>query len=143
MAVQTGMGDPDAVGGEARVGTAPLFGAYVVFGAFWGVWVVVFADFLAARGLSEGEIGLRLGALSVTSIVTMTLLAPRLNHVRLGHTLAVGLAVFSSGALLLAAAGGPGVAVGFAAIGIGNGLIDVFVNVGGQLAEVRRGRPVL
>jgi MFS family permease len=124
-------------------GTAPLFGAYLVFGVFWGVWVVVFADWLAAQHLSEGAAGLRLAALSATAIVTMTVVAPRLQRVPLGVTLPIGLMVFGCGALILGTVSGPAVALGFAAIGVGNGLIDVFVNVGGQTVEARRGRPVL
>jgi fucose permease len=126
-----------------RARTAPLFGAYLVFGIFWGVWVVVFADFLAAHRMSEGAAGLRLAALSVTAVLTMTLVAPRLQRLPLSVTVSTGLGVFALGALLVAFPSGAAVALGFAAIGVGNGLIDVFVNVGGQLAEARSGRPVL
>jgi MFS family permease len=128
---------------RSLAGTAPLFGAYLVFGVFWGVWVVVFADWLAAQHITEGGAGLRLAALSATAIVTMTLVAPRLQRVRLGVTIPAGLLVFALGPLLLGTASGPGVTLGFAAIGVGNGLIDVFVNVGGQIVEARRRRPVL
>jgi MFS family permease len=124
-------------------GTAPLFVAYLVFGVFWGIWVVVFADWLAAQHLSEGDAGIRLAALSATAIATMTLVAPRLHRARLGVTIPVGLLVFGVGAVLLATVSGVGVALAFAAIGVGNGFIDVFVNVGGQIAEARRRRPVL
>jgi MFS family permease len=123
--------------------TAPLFGAYLVFGVFWGTWVVVFADFLAAHRMSEGAAGLRLAALSVTAVLTMTLVAPRLQGVALSVTVSAGLGVFALGALLVSFPSGAAAALGFAAIGVGNGLIDVFVNVGGQLAEARSGRPVL
>lgn len=137
MAVQSN------VSGTAITKTGPLFGAYLVFGIFWGVWVVVFADFLVARGLTEGQVGLRLAALSVTAIVTMTLVAPRLQGIPLAATITAGLLIFGVGALLVGANSDAGVVLGFTAIGIGNGLIDVFVNVGGQRVEARRRRPVL
>jgi MFS family permease len=122
---------------------APLFGAYLAFGVFWGVWVVVFADFLAARDLSEGAAGLQLAALSCGSIATMTLVAPRLHRLPLAATVTAGLVVFAMGALLVGASPATLVALGFAAIGVGNGLIDVFVNVGGQAVETDLRRPVL
>src|SRR4030067_159035 len=54
-----------------------LLGSYFAFGLYWGVWVVVFADYLAARGLTAGQAGLQPAALSIASILTMTLLSPR------------------------------------------------------------------
>src|SRR4030042_22577 len=67
-----------------------LLASYFVFGVYWGVWVVVFADYLADRGLSEGRAGLLLAALSVSSIVTMTLLAPRLQRLGVARTVPLG-----------------------------------------------------
>ena len=123
---------------------APLFAAYLAFGAFWGVWVVVFADFLQARGMSEGAAGLYLSALAAVSILTMTLLAPRLHRLALSRTVPLGLGSMGLAALGIAFGPGPGGLAGaFVFLGVGNGLIDVFVNVGGQGAEARHGRPVL
>lgn len=138
MAVQV----PPASPRPAR-GAAPLFGAYLAFGAYWGVWAVVFADFLAERVLSDGAAGLYLAALSTTSILTMTLVAPRLGRLPLTRSIPLGLVCMGVGAVLVALGPGAWLAVGFAAIGVGNGLIDVFVNVGGQAVEAGRGRPVL
>src|SRR3972149_12216676 len=63
-----------------------LLGSYFAFGLYWGVWVVVFADYLAARGLTAGQAGLQLAALSIASILTMTLLSPRLQRLGLART---------------------------------------------------------
>ncbi|MFB3738344.1 MAG: MFS transporter [Candidatus Velamenicoccus archaeovorus] len=123
---------------------APLFAAYTAFGVFWGVWVVVFADFLAARGISEGLVGLYLGALAAVSILTMTLVAPRLQRLPPAATVSAGLACMGLGALCIAfGAGRSWLALGFVLLGLGNAFIDVFVNVGAQAAEVRHRRPVL
>jgi MFS family permease len=123
---------------------APLFAAYLAFGVYWGVWVVVFADFLTARRISEGEVGLYLGALAAVSIVTMTLVAPRLQGLPLSRTVSTGLVCMGLAALGIAFGPGAGLlSAAFVLLGLGNAFIDVFVNVGGQAAEVRNRRPVL
>ncbi|HEX9121788.1 MAG TPA: MFS transporter [Actinomycetota bacterium] len=138
--------DPGLPGGAGSLVSqvAPLFAAYLAFGTYWGVWVVVFSDFLAARDITEGEVGLYLGALAAVSIVTMTLVAPRLQRLPLSRTVSTGLTCMGLAALGIAF--GPGsalLAAGFVLLGVGNAFIDVFVNVGGQAAEVRNRRPVL
>src|SRR4030042_602848 len=80
-----------------------LLASYFVFGVYWGVWVVVFADYLADRGLSEGRAGLLLAGLSVSSIVTMTLLAPRLQRLGVARTVPLGHLTMGIGAALLGA----------------------------------------
>ncbi len=40
---------------------APLLAGYWGFGQYWGVWVVVFSDFLHSHLLSEGEGGVLAG----------------------------------------------------------------------------------
>jgi hypothetical protein len=127
---------------DARV-TLPLFAAYLVFGTFWGAWVVVFAEFLDARALSEGEVGLWLAIVAVASIATMTLLSPRLQTLPLSATIALGHLCMGAGALLIAWIPAGGLALAFVVLGVGNGLLDVFVNVGAQSVEVARGRPTL
>lgn len=124
-------------------GIAPLFAAYFSFGLYWGVWVVVFADFLKARGMTAGEAGVQLGLLAVVSILTMTLVSPRLQRLPLATTIPLGVVVMGAGALLMAYAPDPWVPAAFVVLGVGNGLIDVFVNVAGQGVEARDRRPVL
>lgn len=122
---------------------ALLFGSYLVYGVFWGTWVVVFADLLTERGLTEGTVGLQLAALSVVSILTMTLVAPRLQRFPLTATIPLGHLFMGLGAVLVVVVPDDFLALSFVALGVGNGIIDVFVNVGGQAIEARRGRPVL
>ena len=61
----------------------PLLAGYLTFGQYWGVWVVVFADYLAFHGFTEGEAGVQMSILAVVSIVTMVFGSPRLQAVRL------------------------------------------------------------
>ncbi|MGH2723820.1 MAG: hypothetical protein ACRDI0_06075 [Actinomycetota bacterium] len=63
---------------STRAGTAPLVGAYLTYGAFWGVWVVVFEAFLVDHGLSPGGLSLQFVALAVTAVAVMAFVAPRL-----------------------------------------------------------------
>lgn len=120
-----------------------LLGSYFVFGLYWGIWVVVFADYLADRGLSEGQAGLQLAALSVASILTMTLLSPRLQRLGIARAVTLGHLTMGLGAALVGAAPDRLAVLGFVVVGVGNGLLDVFVNVGGQMVETRHRRPVL
>ncbi len=122
---------------------APLFAAYSAYGAYWGVWAVVFADYLRANRLSEGAAGLQFGALAITSILTMTLVSPRLQGLPLSVTIPLGLVFLGTGAMMIGSTSRPVLYPAFVVLGVGNGLLDVFVNVGGQAVEARRGRPVL
>ncbi|OFW78821.1 MAG: hypothetical protein A2Z48_01305 [Actinobacteria bacterium RBG_19FT_COMBO_70_19] len=120
-----------------------LLGSYFAFGLYWGVWVVVFADYLAARGLTAGQAGLQLAALSIASILTMTLLSPRLQRLGLARTVPLGHLTMGLGTAIVSAAPDRLAVLGFVVVGIGNGLLDVFVNVGGQMVETHHRRPVL
>ncbi len=99
--------DPEGTTNPAerpRIGRslAPLLAGYWTFGQYWGVWVVVFADYLRAHHLSEGEAGFQFAALSIVSIATMTLAAPRLQSLPLSTTIPMALATMGAGALLVA-----------------------------------------
>ena len=122
---------------------APLLGGYLAFGQYWGVWVVVLIDFLNANHLSIGRLGLQLAALSVVSILTMTLLAPRLQSLPLSVTIPLALAAMGLGAFLVAVLPQQWIVVAFAVLGVGNGLIDVFLNVAAQGVEMRTRKPTL
>jgi hypothetical protein len=121
----------------------PLLAAYWTFGQYWGVWVVVFAEYLRANRLSPGEAGIQFGAMAAVSILVMTLVAPRLQG--LPHTVIVPVSLTSMGlgAFLVAYLPTPWLWVAFVMLGIGNGMIDVFVNVAAQGVESSLRRPVL
>jgi fucose permease len=120
-----------------------LLAGYLTFGQYWGVWVVVFADYLAFHGFTEGEAGVQMSILAVVSIVTMVFGSPRLQAVRLAAAIAIALGSMALGAELVAFGAGAVLLGGFMVLGVGNGLIDVFLNVAAQGLEVRHRRPVL
>lgn len=139
MAVQD---DSPPRSGAGRA-AAPLMVGYWSFGQYWGTWVVVFADFLRAHRLSEGQAGVELGALSIVSIVTMTLVAPRLQSLPLAATIPLALVTMGLGVVLVAYLPTGALLAAFTVLGVGNGLIDVFINVGAQSVEARTRRPAL
>ncbi|MDP9241761.1 MAG: hypothetical protein M3O84_01135, partial [Actinomycetota bacterium] len=127
----------------ARRAVPPLLAAYWTFGQFWGVWVVIFAEFLRANGLTPGAVGVQFALMAGVAIVVMTLLAPRLQGLPHTVTVPVALATHGLGSLLVAYAPPEWLTLAFVLLGVGNGLIDVFVNVAAQSVEVSVQRPVL
>jgi MFS family permease len=122
---------------------ASLAATYLVFGGFWGSWAVIFSDFLSQRSLTPGQASINFAALSATSILVMTFVAPRFTGISHGSVIAIGLGFHAIGALLIAWVPNGWLALAFASTGLGTGLIDVFVNVAGQDIETRLERPVL
>ena len=122
---------------------ASLAATYLVFGGFWGSWAVIFSEFLSQRSLTPGQVSIHFAALSATSILVMTFVAPRFTGISHGSVIAVGLGFHAIGALLIAWVPNAWLALAFASTGLGTGLIDVFVNVAGQGVETRLERPVL
>jgi MFS family permease len=126
-----------------RAGMAALAGGYLGYGAFWGAWVVLFADFLHDRAISPGRISLGFGALSIVAIGLMIFVAPRLERRTRNSTVSLALFLHATGALLVAWLPNDWLLVAFFFLGSGTGLIDVFVNAAGQQIEERAGAPVL
>ncbi len=128
---------------DTKRGIAPLAATYVVFGWFWGCIAVVLANLQAANDLSSGKLGLYLSFTSITGIVTMTAVAPRLEHLPRHVTIPASLALHGLGALLLATLSPSLLPLAFLMIGLGTGMVDVLVNAVGYESEVRTQRPVL
>ena len=116
--------------------------AYWTFGQYWGVWVVVFPEYLRSNGISAGEAGWQFGMMAAVSIVVMTLLAPRLQGLPHTTTVPAALAIMGAGAFLVAYLRPEELWIAFVVLGFGNGLIDVFVNVAAQGIESGSRRPV-
>ncbi len=133
-----GVADPHA----ARRIPALLAG-YWAFGQFWGVWVIVIAGVNAEHGLSYAENGALLTVLSITAILVMAVVSPRLAPLPLGTVVPISLAVLGIGAMAMGLFPGGALWFGFAIVGAGNGLIDVFMNVDAQRVEVATRKPVL
>jgi hypothetical protein len=126
-----------------RGGLGPLVGAYVAYGGFWGVWVVVFADFVAAHGLTPGGLSLEFTTLAVTAVAVMALLAPRLEPLPRRASVALALALNGVGVLAVGVASTEWLLPAFALLGVGTGLVDVFVNAAGHEIEEASGAAVL
>ena len=122
---------------------APLLAGYWSFGQYWGVWVILVLEFQRLHGVSDSRLGLLYTLLSIVAVGVMLLLAPRLQPLPLRVSVPLSLASLAVGAAAIAYLPTDAVWLGFAIVGAGNGLIDVYLNVAAQRAEVASGKPVL
>jgi hypothetical protein len=131
--------------GEPRVRstTLPLLAGYWSFGQFWGVWVILVLEYQRRHALTDGRLGLMYSLLSLAAIGTMLAGAPRLQRLSLRASVPASLACLAVGAIGLALQPTSLVLVTFVVVGVGNGLIDVYLNVAAQREESRSRRPVL
>jgi MFS family permease len=121
----------------------PLLLGYWAFGQYWGVWVILVYDFNRFHGLTFGQSGLLLTVLSAAAVLVMAFLAPRLQGLALDASVPVSLISLAVGATLMAVLPSGAIWLAFVAAGLGNGLIDVYMNVTAQRVETRIRRPVL
>jgi MFS family permease len=126
-----------------RSRTFPLLAGYWSFGQFWGFWVILVFEFQRHHSLTDSRLGLLYSVLSVAAIATMLAGAPRLQRLPLRSSVPLSLVSLAIGALALAIAPTWMLLVTFVLVGVGNGLIDVYMNVAAQREETRTRRPVL
>jgi MFS family permease len=126
-----------------RSRTFPLLAGYWSFGQFWGFWVILVFEFQRHHSLTDSRLGLLYSVLSVAAIATMLAGAPRLQRLSLRSSVPLSLVSLAIGALALAIAPTWMLLVTFVLVGVGNGLIDVYMNVAAQREETRTRRPVL
>lgn len=126
-----------------RSAVIPLVATYTGFGWFWGTLSVVYLEFLADRDLTNGEMSLNLLAITVTSIATMVLVAPRIVHLVSGVALPIAIGCYGAGIAMMPWVPGPWLLLAFAVTGLGTGMIDVLVNQVGHRSEVDTETPVL
>jgi predicted MFS family arabinose efflux permease len=136
-------GTPEDRSASSRTPILPLLAGYWSFGQYWGVWVILVFEFQKAHGISDPGLGLLYTLLSATAVVIMLLVAPRLQRLALSTTVPLSLICLGVGTLAIAFLPSQLTFVGFAGVGVGNGLVDIYGNVAAQRAEVRRRRPVL
>jgi MFS family permease len=145
-------GRQPALGGSARPPTdreilrrqvVPLLAGYWAFGQFWGVWVILVFRFQRENGISNSGMGARYTLLSGVAVLAMLLVAPRLQRFPLATSVPLSLTTLALGSLAIALLPAGLLLVAFAVVGIGNGLIDVYLNVAAQRAESESRRPVL
>jgi len=120
-----------------------LLAGYWSFGQYWGVWVILIFEFQRAHGISDARLGLLYTLLSSTAVVVMLLITPRMQPFRLSTNVALSLGALAVGTIAITYLPNSLTFLGFAAVGVGNGLIDIYGNVAAQRAEVRTRKPVL
>jgi MFS family permease len=128
---------------EERRRIPPLLTGYWAFGQYWGIWVILVVRIQDARQLSYGEMGLLLALLSIVAMLVMTFVTPRMSRLPLGFLCAVSLCALAVGSVGMALLPTGLLWIAFAIVGVGNGLIDVFLNIEGQRLESVTQRPVL
>lgn len=126
-----------------RSRTLPLLAGYWSFGQFWGVWVILVLEYQLQHALTGSRLGLMYSLLSLAAIGTMLAGAPRLQRLSLRASVPASLACLAVGSIGLAVQPTSLVLVTFVIVGVGNGLIDVYLNVAAQREESRTQRPVL
>jgi len=121
----------------------PLLAGYWAFGQYWGVWVILVYEVQQDNGITNAGMGARYTLLSASAVLVMLLLAPRLQGLPLATSVPLSLASLAVGAAATALLPGGALLVAFALVGLGNGLIDVYLNVAAQRVESGTRRPVL
>jgi hypothetical protein len=127
----------------SRRDVVSLLAGYWSFGQYWGVWVILVFEFQRRHGISDARIGVYYTFLSLIAVGVMLLVAPRLRQLALSTSVPLSLGVLSAGAVTIAYLPTSSILIAFALVGIGNGLIDVYLNVAAQRAEARTRQPVL
>jgi cyanate permease len=121
----------------------PLLAGYWSFGQYWGVWVILVFEFQRSHEIGDARLGLLYTSLSIVAVVVMLLVAPRLQPLQLRTSVTLALFTLSVASLAIGSLPGSLIALGFMLVGAGNGLIDIYLNVAAQRAEVASGKPVL
>jgi cyanate permease len=143
MPEQPVIANPEEPGASVRRGIMPLLAGYWAFGQYWGVWVILVYEVQRDNGISNAGMGARYTLLSGVAVLVMLLVAPRMQRLPLSTSVPVSLATLAIGAAAMAVLPTGGLLIGFAIVGMGNGLIDVYLNVAAQRVESESGRPVL
>ena len=133
-------GDPSAPYARS---VRSLLAGYWSFGQFWGVWVILVFEFQRHHGISNAQIGLDYTLLSAVALAVMLVGAPRLRSLPFSLTVPISLASMAIGTLAIAFLPGSTILIGFALLGVGNAMVDIFLNVAGHRTEVRTHRPIL
>lgn len=131
------------MGPNTRRDIAPLLVGYWAFGQFWGVWVILVTDLQTFHAITDSRMGILYTLLSVVAVLVMAFLAPRLQGLSLSTSVPLALASLALASFVIAFQPTSMVVIGMALVGLGNGLIDVYLNVAAQRSEVKSGKPVL
>jgi cyanate permease len=143
---EPGPREPSSAAPEAptdRVAILPLLAGYWSFGQYWGFWVILVFEFQGDHSISDSRLGVLYTLLSIVAVLVMLLGAPRLQRLPLSTSVPTSLLCLAVGAATIGLFPTSLIWVGFVLVGAGNGLIDVYLNVAAQRAEVATSKPVL
>ena len=133
---------------EMRAWRNALFVIFIVSGLFLSSWVSRVPGVRDSLHLSTDVVGIILLGVSIGAIVGLVVAPPLQAHfgTRAGITIvvfaaALGLAIVGLGATVLVSF--PVVVVGLALLGLGNGAVDVMMNVSAAAVEKRIGRTIM
>ena len=107
------------------------------------MWVILVFEFQRYHDITDARIGIYYTLLALIAVGVMLLVAPRLQPLSLSTTIPLSLGLMSAGSFAMGYLPTTWILLAFALVGIGNGLIDVYLNVAAQRAEARTGKPVL
>lgn len=127
----------------SRRAVRALLAGYWSFGQFWGVWVILVFEFQRARDITTAGIGIDYALIAIVALGVMLFVAPRLQPLALSSSVPLGLGSMAVATIAIGYLPPSAILVGFALLGVGNALVDVYLNVAGQRIEMRIGRPVL
>ena len=106
-----------------------LLRAFAAFGCFWGTWAAVLPDVRSRSGLSDGALGLALGAIAVAAVPAMPLAGRLIDRYGPRLLLPGALGGFAVVDVLLGLAARPVALVGcLLLLGVTAGVLDVTVN---------------
>ena len=81
--------------------------------------------------------------MSIVALGVMLLIAPRLQRLALSSSIPIALGSMAVATIAIGYSPTSAILVGFVLLGVGNALVDVYLNVAGQRIELRINRPVL
>ena len=131
-----------ALSPPARAERRGLLVAFAAFGSFWGAWAATLPDLRAQAGISDGQLGLALGAVALAALPTMPLAGRLMDRHGARRLLPPALLLFAASTVLPAFATSllP-LVLALLVLGATTGALDVFVNTataGWERLEARR-----
>lgn len=114
---------------QAQAERRGLLLAFGAFGSFWGAWVATLPDIRAQAGVTDGQLGLALGAIAVAALPAMPLAGRLMDRYGARRLLPGALLLFAGSTVLPAFAESllP-LVLALLVLGATTGALDVFVN---------------
>ena len=121
-----------------------LLVAFAAFGTFWGAWSATLPAIREQAGVTDGELGLALGAVALAAVPAMPLAGRLIDRHGARRLLPPALLLFAAACVLPAFAGGLLVlTLALLALGASTGGLDVFLNATTATWERLEGRRLM